>query len=47
MIREDARGRRLIIVADLLINPESAFYADVLDRFGPVLDVLIEMAGAC
>ena len=42
MIREDARGRRLIIVADLLINPESAFYADVSDRFGPVLDVLIE-----
>lgn len=42
MIREDARGRRVAIVADCLINPGSALYAGLGAAPGPVLDVLIE-----
>ncbi len=42
MIREDARSRRVVIVADYLINPGSALYAGVAGRPGPVLDVLVE-----
>ena len=42
MIREDARGRRAVIVADYLVNPGSAFYAAISGRPGPVLDVLVE-----
>jgi len=42
MIREDARSRRVVIVADYLVNPGSAFYAGIAGRPGPVLDVLVE-----
>lgn len=42
MIREDNRGRRVAIVADFLINPNSPFYASVGRQPGPVYDVLIE-----
>jgi hypothetical protein len=42
MIREDQRGRRVAIVADFLINPNSPFYASVGRQPGPVYDVLIE-----
>ena len=34
MIREDARGRRAVIVADYLVNPGSAFYAAIPRRPG-------------
>ena len=42
MMREDARGRRVVIVADYLVNPGSALYAGITAAPGPVLDVLIE-----
>lgn len=42
MIREDARSRRAVIVADYLVNPGSALYAGVGGKPGPVLDVLVE-----
>lgn len=42
MIREDSRGRRVVIVADFLINPNSPFYASIGKQPGPVYDVLIE-----
>lgn len=42
MIREDSRGRRVAIVADFLINPNSPFYASIGRKPGPVYDVLIE-----
>jgi hypothetical protein len=42
MIREDSRSRRIAIVADFLINPESAFYAGIDGRPGSVFDVVIE-----
>ena len=42
MIREDARGRRAAIVADYLVNPDSAFYAAISGHPGPVFDVLVE-----
>lgn len=42
MIREDARSRRAVIVADYLVNPGSAFYDGVAGRPGPVLDVLVD-----
>lgn len=42
MIREDARSRRAVIVADYLVNPDSAFYAGVAGEPGPVLDVLVD-----
>lgn len=42
MIREDSRGRRVAIVADFLINPNSPFYASIGRQPGPVYDVLIE-----
>lgn len=40
MMREDARGRRVVIVADYLVNPGSALYAGITAAPGPVLDVL-------
>lgn len=42
MRRADARGLRVAVVADILINPASAFYEDVAPRPGQVLDVLVE-----
>lgn len=42
MRREDARGRRVAIVADILVNPGSALYGSLAARPGPVLDVLVE-----
>jgi len=42
MIRADARGRRVVIVADYLVNPGSALYTGIAAAPGPVLDVLIE-----
>lgn len=42
MRREDARARRVAIVADVLINPGSAFYAGLGACPGPVLEVLSE-----
>ena len=42
MIREDARGRRVAIVADYLVNPGSALYTGIGAAPGPVLDVLVE-----
>jgi hypothetical protein len=45
MIREDARSRRAVIVADYLVNPGSALYAGLAGlagRPGPVLDVLVD-----
>jgi hypothetical protein len=42
MIREDARGRLVAIVADFLVNPQAAFYTGMTGRPGPVLDVLVE-----
>ncbi len=42
MIREDARGRRVVIVADYLVNPGSALYAGIGGAPGLVLDVLFE-----
>ena len=42
MIREDARSRRVAIVADYLVNPGSALYAGITGRPGPVLDVLVD-----
>lgn len=42
MIRDDARGRRVAIVADCLVNPGSALYAGRSGRRAPVFDVLIE-----
>jgi len=42
VIREDARSRRAVIVADYLVNPGSALYAGVSGQPGPVLDVLVD-----
>ena len=42
MIRQDARSRRVVIVADYLVNPGSALYTGLAARPGPVLDVLLE-----
>ncbi len=42
MIRADARGRRVVIVADYLVNPGSALYTGIAGAPGPVLDVLVE-----
>lgn len=42
MIRDDARGRRVAIVADYVVNPASAFYAGMAGRPGPALDILVE-----
>jgi hypothetical protein len=42
MRRDDLRGRRVAIVADILINPTSAFYEDMAPTPGPVLDVLAQ-----
>jgi hypothetical protein len=41
MIREDARGRRVAIVADYLVNPGAVFYASIAGRAGSVMDVLV------
>lgn len=42
MIRDDARGRRVAIVPDWLVNPGSALYGPLPGRPGPVVDVLVE-----
>ena len=42
MIRDDARGRRVAIVPDLVVNPGSGLYDARDERPGSVLDVLIE-----
>ena len=42
MIREDSRSRKVAIVADYLVNPESALYRGRHRRPGPVFDVLVE-----
>ena len=42
MRRADARGLRVAIVADVLVNPTSAFYEDLAPRPGPVLDLLVD-----
>ena len=42
MRRDDSRSRRVAIVADFLINPDSPFYQSIEGRPGPVFDVLVE-----
>ena len=42
MRRPDLRGQRVVVVADILINPNSAFYEELGPSPGQVLDVLIE-----
>jgi hypothetical protein len=42
VIRDDARGRRVAIVPDFVVNPGSGLYEGRDERPGPVLDVLIE-----
>jgi len=42
VIREDARGRRVAIVADFLVNPDAPFYAGIVGRPGPLVDLLVE-----
>lgn len=42
MIREDKRARRVVIVADYLVNPGAAFYKDIAGRAASVMDVLVE-----
>lgn len=42
MIREDARGRRVAIVPDWLVNPGSALYEPLPGSPGRVLDALVE-----
>jgi hypothetical protein len=42
VIREDARSRKVAIVADYLVNPDSALYRGRHRPPGPVFDVLVE-----
>jgi hypothetical protein len=42
VIRDDARGRRVAIVADYLVNPRSGLYVGLPGRVAPVFDVLVE-----
>ena len=41
MIREDARAKRVAIVADILVNPQAAFYAGIAVKPASVMDVLL------
>jgi hypothetical protein len=42
VIRDDARGRRVAIVADYLVNPRSALYTGLPSSPSSALDVLVE-----
>ena len=42
MIRGDARGRRIAIVPDFMVNPESVLYEGVVGRPGHAFEALIE-----
>lgn len=42
MIRDDKRARKVAIVADILVNPDAAFYAGIAERPASVLATLVE-----
>ena len=42
MIREDKRARKSAIVADILVNPDAAFYAGVAPRPASILPILVD-----
>lgn len=42
MIREDKRARKAAIVADILVNPDAAFYAGIAPRPASILPTLLE-----
>ena len=42
MIREDKRAKKVAIVADILVNPDSAFYAGIADRPASLLPLLVD-----
>lgn len=42
MIRKDQRARKLAIVADILVNPDAAFYAGLDARPASILPILVE-----
>ena len=42
MIREDKRARKSAIVADILVNPDAAFYAGVAPRPASILHILVD-----
>jgi hypothetical protein len=42
VIRENARSRRVAIIADYLVKPESALYRGRHRQPGPAFDVLVE-----
>lgn len=42
MIRDDKRAKKVAIVADILVNPDAAFYADIANRPASVLPLLVE-----